>query len=283
MNVYKVALSALLLAPVAGGIGIHMLHNYQELKQQAETVVVSANEQMESVEKLLNNPEFFDDTDQLAKIEASDDTDLLIGSEDLDNINALNGLETSADVNALSSLEPLDDVTSAVIRFHVRANSDSDEDQALKLLVRDGILEMLGPELAEAKDKDEARSIMEKKLTEIERTGEAIVQAAGYDYEVHAYLTTEEFPMKSYGDLLFPAGEYEALRVDIGKQEGANWWCVMYPGLCFVDATGGIIAENGKEELEQILTPEEYRELLLYPEEDTKIEYRSLLWDWLSQ
>ncbi len=244
MNVYKVALSALLLAPVAGGIGIHMLHNYQELKQQAETVVVSANEQMESVEKLLNNPEFFDDTDQL------------IGS---------------------------DDVTSAVIRFHVRANSDSDEDQALKLLVRDGILEMLGPELAEAEDKDEARSIMEKKLAEIERTGETIVQAAGYDYEVHAYLTTEEFPMKSYGDLLFPAGEYEALRVDIGKQEGANWWCVMYPGLCFVDATGGIVAEDGKEELEQILTPEEYRELLLYPEEDTKIEYRSLLWDWLSQ
>lgn len=283
MNVYKVALSALLLAPVAGGIGIHMLHNYQELKQQAETVVVSANEQMESVEKLLNNPEFFDDTDQLAKTEAFDDIDLLIGSEDLDNINALNGLEASADVNALSSLEPSDDVTSAVIRFHVRANSDSDEDQALKLLVRDGILEMLGPELAEAKDKDEARSIMEKKLTEIERTGEAIVQAAGYDYEVHAYLTTEEFPMKSYGDLLFPAGEYEALRVDIGKQEGANWWCVMYPGLCFVDATGGIVAENGKEELEQILTPEEYRELLLYPEEDTKIEYRSLLWDWLSQ
>lgn len=256
MNVYKVALSALLLAPVAGGIGIHMLHNYQELKQQAETVVVSANEQMESVEKLLNDPEFFDDTDQIAKTEALDDTDLLIGS---------------------------DDVTSAVIRFHVRANSDSDEDQALKLLVRDGILEMLGPELAEAKDKDEARSIMEKKLTEIERTGEAIVQAAGYDYEVYAYLTTEEFPMKSYGDLLFPAGEYEALRVDIGKQEGANWWCVMYPGLCFVDATGGIVAENGKEELEQILTPEEYRELLLYPEEDTKIEYRSLLWDWLSQ
>lgn len=247
MNVYKVALSALLLAPVAGGIGIHMFHNYQELKQQAETVVVSANEQMESVEKLLNNPEFFDDTDQLAKTEASDD------------------------------------VSSAVIRFHVRANSDSDEDQALKLLVRDGILEMLGPELAEAEDKDEARSIMEKKLTEIERTGETIVQAAGYDYEVHAYLTTEEFPMKSYGDLLFPAGEYEALRVDIGKQEGANWWCVMYPGLCFVDATGGIVAENGKKELEQILTPEEYRELLLYPEENTKIEYRSLLWDWLSQ
>lgn len=283
MNVYKVVLSALLLAPVAGGIGIHMLHNYQELKQQAETVVVSANEQMESVEKLLNDPEFFGDTDQLAKTEAFDDIDLLIGSEDLDNINALNGLETSADVNALNSLEPSDDVTSAVIRFHVRANSDSDEDQALKLLVRDGILEMLGPELAEAKDKDEARSNMEKKLTEIERTGEAIVQAAGYDYEVHAYLTTEEFPMKSYGDLLFPAGEYEALRVDIGKQEGANWWCVMYPGLCFVDATGGIVAENGKEELEQILTPEEYRELLLYPEEDTKIEYRSLLWDWLSQ
>lgn len=253
MDMYKIALSALLLAPVAGGVGIHMLQNYQEMKQQAETIVISANEQMESVEKLLE--------DELTWEE--------------------NELETEPEIEIQT--EASDDVTSSVIRFHVRANSDSEEDQALKLLVRDGILELLNPKLELAENKDEARAIMEKNLAEIEEAGEAIVQKEGYEYEVHAYLTTEEFPMKSYGDLIFPAGEYEALRVDIGKKEGANWWCVMYPGLCFVDATGGVVASDGKEALEHMLTPEEYRELLLYPDDTVQVEYRSLLWDWLGR
>lgn len=253
MDMYKIALSALLLAPIAGGVGIHMLQNYQDMKQQAETIVISSNEQMESVEKLLDG--------ELTWEEAE--------------------LETELETKIQTELS--DDVTSSVIRFHVRANSDSEDDQALKLLVRDGILDLLSTKLELAENKDEARTIMEENLTEIEKTGEAIVQNAGYEYEVHAYLTTEEFPMKSYGDLIFPAGEYEALRVDIGRKEGANWWCVMYPGLCFVDATGGVVASDGKEVLEHMLTPEEYRELLLYPDDETQVEYRSLLWDWLER
>lgn len=255
MDMYKIALSALLLAPVAGGVGIHMLQNYQEMKQQAETIVISANEQMESVEKLLED-------------------ELTWEKNELEN-------ELESELETNMQAEVSDDVTSSVIRFHVRANSDSEEDQALKLLVRDGILDLLSTKLELAENKDEARAIMKENLTEIEKTGETIVRNAGYEYEVHAYLTTEEFPMKSYGDLIFPAGEYEALRVDIGRKEGANWWCVMYPGLCFVDATGGVVASDGKEALEHMLTPEEYRELLLYPDDTVQVEYRSLLWDWL--
>lgn len=253
MDMYKIALSALLLAPIAGGVGIHMLQNYQDMKQQAETIVISSNEQMESVEKLLDGELTWEENELESELETEIQTELS------------------------------DDVTSSVIRFHVRANSDSEDDQALKLLVRDGILDLLSTKLELAENKDEARTIMEENLTEIEKTGEAIVQNAGYEYEVHAYLTTEEFPMKSYGDLIFPAGEYEALRVDIGRKEGANWWCVMYPGLCFVDATGGVVASDGKEVLEHMLTPEEYRELLLYPDDETQVEYRSLLWDWLER
>lgn len=253
MDMYKIALSALLLAPIAGGVGIHMLQNYQDMKQQAETIVISSNEQMESVEKLLDGELTWEEAELESELETKIQTELS------------------------------DDVTSSVIRFHVRANSDSEDDQALKLLVRDGILDLLSTKLASVENKDEARTIMEENLTEIEKTGEAIVQNAGYEYEVHAYLTTEEFPMKSYGDLIFPAGEYEALRVDIGRKEGANWWCVMYPGLCFVDATGGVVAADGKEVLEHMLTPEEYRELLLYPDDETQVEYRSLLWDWIER
>ena len=77
----------------------------------------------------------------------------------------------------------------------------------------------------------------------------------------------------------FPSGTYQALRVDIGEHEGANWWCVMYPGLCFVETAGGVVATEGKEELKQVLAPEEYAQILVSPPENAEIEYKSLLWE----
>ncbi|MBQ8148694.1 MAG: stage II sporulation protein R [Lachnospiraceae bacterium] len=236
MNLYKTALSALLLAPVVGGIGIHSIQQYQAMKEQAEALTMQTEQSILEVETLLN--------DEL----------------DEENIFASN-------------------VANEVIRFHVRANSDSEEDQALKLLVRDAILSELGTELALAESKEDARTIMEDNLTRIEEIGATVIKEAGYDYEINAYMTVEEFPMKAYGDLMFPAGEYEALRVDIGNENGGNWWCVMYPGLCFVDTVGGVVATDGKEEMQQVLTPEDYEKLLFSPDEDTEIEYRSLIWD----
>lgn len=247
MNIYKTALSALILAPIVGGIGLHTMKQYQAMKEKAEELAVMSEEQLQEVEAALDG--------------------------ELEEIQVDESIE-----DAFAS-----DIADEVIRFHVRANSDSEEDQALKLVVRDAILEELGSELADAESKDEAREIMEANLTDIEEVAEAVVAEAGYDYEVTAYLTVEEFPMKSYGDLLFPAGEYEALRVDIGDYNGANWWCVMYPGLCFVDTAGGVVATEGKEELQRALTPEEYEELLISPSEDTEIEYRSYIWDCLFQ
>lgn len=258
MNLYKTALSALLIAPIVGGVGIHMINNYKAMKAKAEELVVYSESSMREVEAMLNGD-----------LDSMDYETFLSGTSELEEMMLEN----------LQEETPGTDVTKEVIRFHVRANSDSEEDQALKLLVRDAILEALGPEMAEVSSKEEARAVMEANLEQIEEIGRTVISNAGYDYEIHAYLTVEEFPIKNYGDFLFPAGEYEALRVDIGKKNGGNWWCVMYPGLCFVDTAGGVVASEGKEELRQILTPEEYQEILICPQEDTRVEYRSWLWD----
>lgn len=243
MNLYKTALSALLIAPIVGGVSVHMINNYRAMKEQIEELTADSEKSLEELEAVMSG--------ELDEIQ-------------MNNLNE-NWLEN--------------DVADAVIRFHVRANSDSEEDQNLKLQVRDAILEELGPEMEAVTSRDEARAVMEANLKNIEQIGAEIIQDAGYDYEIHAYLTEEEFPMKAYGDLMFPAGEYEALRVDIGKKNGGNWWCVMYPGLCFVDTAGGVVATEGKEKLQQVLTPEEYEELFICPQENTRIEYRSWFWD----
>jgi stage II sporulation protein R len=253
MNLYKTALSALLLAPVVGGISVQMIHGYQNTKAQAEHYVSEAETQMEEA---------------LSLLESEDETFDMLGLEDIEP-------------DMLESDETLSDT---VIRFHIRANSDSEEDQTLKLRVRDAVLNYLQPELVSAKNRDDAQAVIEAHLEDIEAVSRAVILEEGYDYEVQAYLTNEEFPIKAYGDLLFPAGEYEALRVDIGNREGANWWCVMYPGLCFVETAGGVVATDGKEELRQTLTPEQYEELLICPEEEVQVEYRSYLWDkWLEK
>ncbi|MCM1494696.1 MAG: stage II sporulation protein R [Bacteroides sp.] len=257
MNLYKTALSALLIAPIVGGVGIRMMNNYREMKGKAEELAAYSESSIQEVEAMLN------------------------GELDMDYMTvSQEAFESEGELSVYLPEEAAGaDVTKEVIRFHVRANSDSEEDQALKLLVRDAILEALGPELAGVSSKEEARDIMEANLEQIEEIGKTVIYNAGYDYEIHAYLTVEEFPIKNYGDFLFPAGEYEALRVDIGKKNGGNWWCVMYPGLCFVDTAGGVVASEGKEELRQLLTPEEYEEVLICPQENTRIEYRSWLWD----
>lgn len=250
MDIYKTAISALLIAPIVGGFGIYTLHQYQTLKERAEEVSEQSVKQLQEIEAMLHDED------------GAGTSGYVYGELTLDDTEC-----------------SVEDIAEEVIRFHIRANSDSEQDQALKQLVRDAILEELEPKLAEAESREEAETIMEEQLSEIEAIGIRVMKEAGYDYEIHAYLTEEEFPMKDYGDLRFPAGEYEALRVDIGEKNGGNWWCVMYPGLCFVDTAGGVVAADGKEELQRVLTPEEYEEILICPSEDTQIEYRSLLWD----
>lgn len=150
-----------------------------------------------------------------------------------------------------------------VLRFHVLANSDSEEDQALKLKVRDRVLEFLEVSLPDEKEMTEEETVMwiREHIDEIEDVSRQCVAEESYDYPVSAAVTTCWFPDKTYGDVTFPAGNYEALRIEIGSAKGQNWWCVLYPGLCFLDTTNAVLPDEGKEKLKHVLTEEEYSEI----------------------
>ncbi len=149
-------------------------------------------------------------------------------------------------------------IAAKVVRFHVLANSDSEADQQLKLLVRDAVLQEYGDLLMECENKAETLAALENVRTEICETAVERIIAAGYDYPVSVSLVREEFPFKKYDDLIFPAGVYDSLRIEIGEAEGQNWWCVLYPQMCFVDAAWGYSTEESHQRLENTLTEEEF-------------------------
>ena len=140
-----------------------------------------------------------------------------------------------------ASSSSLDELSDKLLRFHVIANSDSKEDQAVKLKVKEAVLELLSPSLSNATDKDEVKQIITSRMDDILDCSRNILSQYGFSYSVEASITTCDFPVKSYGDLIFPAGTYEALRIVLGNGDGKNWWCVMYPPLCFVDASFGTV------------------------------------------
>ena len=129
------------------------------------------------------------------------------------------------------------DIYDNVLRLHVLANSDSEEDQALKLAVRDALLEIGNGLLDGAKSREEAAAIVREHLPLFEEAAARVIAENGYSYPVNLSLTEEEYPTKTYGSLCFPSGEYLSLRVMIGEAEGQNWWCVLYPPLCMSAAT----------------------------------------------
>lgn len=149
-------------------------------------------------------------------------------------------------------------IADEVIRLHVLANSDEDYDQQLKIKVKDGIVKMLENELHNSMSKDETRIILLQNLDKIEDKAKEIIEENGYNYNVSAKITFDDFPTKQYGDVVLPAGEYEALKVEIGEAKGKNWWCVMFPPLCFVDASVKEVPKEDKDMLKSVLTDTEY-------------------------
>lgn len=145
-----------------------------------------------------------------------------------------------------------------LIRFHVLANSDSDEDQELKLKVRDEIIKYLQPMLKQSKSLEQSEQIILSESENIKNIGENIIKENGYTYEVEVKLEYNNFPAKQYSNIVLPAGEYKALRILIGESKGKNWWCVMFPPLCFVDENNGVIDKETDEKLRSVLTKEEY-------------------------
>lgn len=148
-----------------------------------------------------------------------------------------------------------------VFRFHVLADSDSQEDQAVKLKVRDQVISYMKEEMKRDQVEDSAEGTKKwaaEHLGELETISEEVIREEGYSYDASAQITRCYFPEKRYGDVTFPKGYYEALRICLGSARGHNWWCVLYPNLCFTDSTCAVVGEKGKGKLKSTLTAEEY-------------------------
>ena len=158
----------------------------------------------------------------------------------------------------------------SVVRLHVLANSDSDEDQALKLKVRDAVLAHTSPKVIDSTSREEAIKILQEEIEELEKIAEEVVREQGYDYAVEVTLTLEEYPTRNYESMSFPSGEYVSLRVLIGDAEGQNWWCVLFPPLCLSAASEK--AENEDAFIAVGLNSEQYK--IITETEDTKYYLR---------
>ena len=150
------------------------------------------------------------------------------------------------------------DIANSVFRLHVIANSDSDVDQNLKYIVRDNLLEYMNTLCANCTSKEEAITIANVHIEDFKEIALNTIRDEGFDYSVNVSIGNFEFPTKHYGDISLPSGYYDALKVEIGEAKGQNWWCVMFPPLCFVDASSGVVPEESKENLENSLTDEEF-------------------------
>lgn len=175
------------------------------------------------------------------------------------------------------NLQP--EIAKKILRFHIRANSDEELDQELKLEVRDAIGNLLGEKLNGVSNLEESKAVVTENMPQIIEKAEEVIAAEGYAYTVDACLTTTSFPEKTYGDYTFPAGEYEALEVEIGEGAGHNWWCVLYPNMCFRGSVYEVVEEDAGEELRQVLTKEEYDAVFT----DGNYEVRFWLADWFEK
>jgi len=200
-----------------------------------------------------------------------------------DEIMVANSYDTKASYNDLennNNVNQEEDVLgNNLIRFHVRANSNSDVDIALKYMVRDKVLAEIEEGLKACETKDEAKEYLTENLELIKVVAEEALSEEGYNYSVKAYLTNDYFPIRQYGDMVLPAGYYEALRIDIGLANGENFWCLLYPTMCVPVEAGGVVTQDGQQEIKESLTPEQYDKLFVkkeVPEDKIEIRFKLL-------
>ncbi|MCM3741470.1 stage II sporulation protein R [Oceanobacillus luteolus] len=160
------------------------------------------------------------------------------------------------------------------IRLRILANSDQESDQQLKHIVRDRVSEEVSEWVAQIDDIEEARQLIQERLPEIEQiVGDVIVEEGDSNEYSVEYGKNVTFPMKLYGDYLYPAGEYEAILITLGEGNGSNWWCVLFPPLCFLDFSFGTTVEAKDAETESEVEIEE--------EEEQETEVKFFLFEWL--
>ena len=150
------------------------------------------------------------------------------------------------------------DISNSVFRLHVIANSNSKEDQNLKYLVRDELINYMNSICENISSKDEAIKIAKENKEEFYNIAKKVIENNGFNYDVNIEIGNFSFPTKTYGDISLPAGFYDALKVEIGESIGENWWCVMFPSLCFVDVSQGIVPEESKQDLQNNMEEENY-------------------------
>ena len=165
------------------------------------------------------------------------------------------------------------DLSNSLFRLHVIANSNSKEDQNLKYLVRDELISYMNTLCSNVSSKEQAIAIANEHLDDFQKVANEVISKNGFNYSAKVQIGNFAFPTKTYGDISLPAGYYDALKVELGKAEGKNWWCVMFPSLCFVDINNGIVPEESKEELQASLLEEDYN-LIFSNNSEYKLKFK---------
>ncbi len=171
------------------------------------------------------------------------------------------------------------DIENSVFRLHVIANSNTDEDQNLKYIVRDNLIEYMNVLVKDFSSKEEVINIVNSHKDDFYSIAKQTILNNGYNYDVNIEIGNFDFPTKNYGDISLPAGYYDALRVKIGEAKGENWWCVMFPPLCFVNISSGVVPEESKEYMKNELSDEEYN--LISKKDSGSIQFKFKLIEWL--
>ena len=197
----------------------------------------------------------------------------------VENVDSATMDETVAAFNEYETPH-CDSLEDEILRFHVRANSNSDEDLALKYKVRDDVLTAMGGRLTGYQSIDEALETLGDNLDFVKSVAQTSIKEAGYDYDVKVYIAQDYFPIRQYGELVLPAGYYKALRIDIGEARGENFWCILYPMMCYPLEAGAVVSKEDEERLSECLGEEDYQRLFI-EHDDTEVRVRFKFIEWL--
>ena len=178
------------------------------------------------------------------------------------------------EVRVMAAAYYQEDIGRRLIRLHILANSDDEADQQLKLQVKEDIVNYAEPLFAKSESIEETRSIIAENMDNFKKIAEQRIESEGFNYGVNVSCEKRYFPVKTYGQLTLPKGEYEALVVEIGEAKGKNWWCVLFPPLCFVDATYGYVPKDSKEYMEDNMTQQEYAAIMDSEDESVEVRFK---------
>ncbi len=178
-------------------------------------------------------------------------------------------------INAyIYSKEVSKNLSNSVVRLHIIANSNSEQDQNLKYIVRDNLIEYMNSIEHNFSSKEDAIKYISAHLDKYKEIVENTISENGFEYNCSVNFGKFAFPTKSYDDITFPAGTYDAIKVQIGKADGKNWWCVLYPSLCFVNNDNTVMPDRSKNVLKQELSEEEYKLISSNDSDSIKIKFK---------